>query len=83
MRGIKIPLQDFVLKMQGGLMREGGRICGTLRYMLGLMKVYDKLIQIIHVSGSFRTAGNFTHVYVREFFFFYIVTTPQVERNHA
>ena len=32
MRGIKIPLQDFVLKMQGGLMREGGRICGTLRY---------------------------------------------------
>ena len=30
--GIKIPLQDFVLKMQGGLMREGGRICGILRY---------------------------------------------------
>ena len=24
MCGIKIPLQDFVLKMQGGLMREGG-----------------------------------------------------------
>ena len=34
MRGIKIPLQDFALKMQGGLMREGGRICGTLRYFL-------------------------------------------------
>ena len=33
MRGIKIPLQDFALKMQGGLMRERGRICGTLRYM--------------------------------------------------
>ena len=33
MRRIKIPLQDFVLKMQGGLMREGGRICGTLRYL--------------------------------------------------
>ena len=32
MRGIKIPLYDFALKMQGGLMREGGRICGTLRY---------------------------------------------------
>ena len=31
MRGIKIPLQDFALKMQGGLMREGGPICGTLR----------------------------------------------------
>ena len=24
MHGIKIPLQDFVLKMQGELMREGG-----------------------------------------------------------
>ena len=33
MRGIKILLQDFALKMQGGLMREGGRICGTLRYL--------------------------------------------------
>ena len=33
MRGIKIPPQDFALKMQGGLMRQGGgRICGTLRY---------------------------------------------------
>ena len=32
MRGIKIPLQDFALNMQGGLMREGGRISGTLRY---------------------------------------------------
>ena len=32
MRGIKIPRQDFVLKMPGGLMREGGRICGRLRY---------------------------------------------------
>ena len=34
MRGIKIPQQDFALKMQGGLMREGGRICGRLRYSL-------------------------------------------------
>ena len=33
MRGMKIPLHDFALKMQGGLMREGGRICGTLRYL--------------------------------------------------
>ena len=35
MRGIKIPPQDFVLKMPGGgggLMHEGGRICGTLWY---------------------------------------------------
>ena len=35
MRGIKIPQQEFALKMQGGLMREaGGRICGALRYYL-------------------------------------------------
>ena len=32
MRGIKIPQYEFALKLQGGLMREGGRICGTLRY---------------------------------------------------
>ena len=32
MRGIKIPHQDFALKMQGGLMRKGG-IFGTLRYL--------------------------------------------------
>ena len=31
MRGIKIPHYEFALKMQGGLMREGGRICGILR----------------------------------------------------
>ena len=30
--GIKIPQQDFALKMQEGLMCEGERICGTLRY---------------------------------------------------
>ena len=34
MRGIKIPQQYFGLKMQGGLMREGGCICGTLRYFI-------------------------------------------------
>ena len=28
MRGIKIPPQDFALKMQGGLMREGGVFAG-------------------------------------------------------
>ena len=31
MCGIKIPQQDFVQKMQGGLMRKGRSICGTLR----------------------------------------------------
>ena len=34
MCGIKIPQQDFVLKMQGGLMREEGCICVTLRYVM-------------------------------------------------
>ena len=38
MRGIKIPQQEFALKMQGGLMCEGGRICGTLRYVRTLKK---------------------------------------------
>ena len=33
MRGIKIPQYEFALKMQGEFMREGGRICGTLRYI--------------------------------------------------
>ena len=33
MHGMKIPQQDFALKMQGRLMREGGRICGALWYM--------------------------------------------------
>ena len=31
---LKIPQQNFVLKMQGELMHKGGgRICGTLRYI--------------------------------------------------
>ena len=34
MRGIKIPQQDFALKMPGGLMREWRRICRTLRYIV-------------------------------------------------
>ena len=28
MRGIKIPQYEFALKMQGGLMREGGIFAG-------------------------------------------------------
>ena len=33
MRRIKIPQQDFALKMQGAYARGGGggRVCGTLR----------------------------------------------------
>ena len=49
MRGIKIPQQDFALKMPGGLMREGGGggggggICGTLRYMQRYMQKYKRV----------------------------------------
>ena len=41
MHGLKIPLHDFAVKMQGGLMREGGRICGTLRYNYNCDKDVD------------------------------------------
>ena len=45
MRGIKIPQYEFALKMQGGgLMREGGRICGTLRYTYIIM--YRLVVQL-------------------------------------
>ena len=37
MRGIKIPQQDFALKMPVEPMREGGRICGKLRYIYTLI----------------------------------------------
>ena len=39
MRGIKIPQYEFALKMQGGLMCEGGRICRTLRYVYPTWKM--------------------------------------------
>ena len=48
MRGIKIPLHDFALKMQGGLMREGGAYLrdtmvrtSRISYRLIAMYVYD------------------------------------------
>ena len=44
MHGIKIPQQDFALKMQGGLMRKGGRICGTLQYMNAIKQFVDWLL---------------------------------------
>ena len=44
MRGIKIPQYEFALKMQGELMREGGRICGTLRY-------FDYITVFISLKG--------------------------------
>ena len=46
MRGTKIPPQDFPLKMQDGFMCEGGRICGTLQYLLTLLHT------IFPLSGS-------------------------------
>ena len=43
MRGIKIPQYAFALKMQGGLMREGGRICGTLQYCTPEQQIFYPL----------------------------------------
>ena len=34
MRGIKIPQQDFALKMQGGLCARGGGVRDTTNYAL-------------------------------------------------
>ena len=51
MCGIKMPLQDFALKMQGGgLMREGGRICGTLRYIC-LVRMYSVYAYILPICA--------------------------------
>ena len=33
MRETKVPMQELELKMEGGLMREGGRNRGILRYL--------------------------------------------------
>ena len=44
MRAIKIPQYEFALKMQGGLMREGGRICGTLRYSIAFSSALPSLM---------------------------------------
>ena len=53
MRGIKIPQYEFALKMQGGLMREGGkggkgggRICGTVRYLLSQLSNTQMLFSL-------------------------------------
>ena len=47
MRGEKIPVQDFALKMLG-LMREGGgRICGTLRYMHNMHNIYTAPVTLV------------------------------------
>ena len=37
-RETKVPMQELELKMQGGLMREGGRNRGILRYSLNVAK---------------------------------------------
>ena len=42
MHGIKIPLQDFALKMQGGLMHEGG----------GGAYLWDPMVQLNTVGDS-------------------------------
>ena len=49
MRGIKVPQQDFALKIPGGLMREGG----------GGVYLQDTMVYI-HVHSS-----RYSHVHVR------------------
>ena len=49
MCGIKVPQQDFALKMPGKLMREGRCICGTLRYIH-----VHKILKLNYVSGYAR-----------------------------
>ena len=39
MRGIKIPLHDFALKMQGGLMREGGVFAGHYGMLVHMLVI--------------------------------------------
>ena len=48
MRGIKILLQDFALKMQGGLMREGGRIAGHYGTNTRIVSVPIKTVQTVN-----------------------------------
>ena len=51
MCGIKIPQQDFALKMQGGgLMREGGGGIFAGHYMYG---IHDSCLGLHHSIASF------------------------------
>ena len=60
MRGIKIPQQDFALKMPEGLMREGGRICGTLQYLpQGIINNQLKWLCVWQISNCGPVAATF------------------------
>ena len=60
MRRIKVPQQDFALKMPGGLMREAGRICGTLRYFQCEAR-YSEQVQGTRQLSSCGLPGQFNH----------------------
>ena len=58
MCGIKIPQQDFALKMQGGgLMHEGGRICGDTTVLVSVSK---SRVQV-HVTQYYRQPCMYLH----------------------
>ena len=61
MHRIKIPRQDFVLKMQGGLCaREGGGcICGRLRYIENSHDFYLCIISILAMIYAFLSCQHF------------------------
>ena len=64
---IKIPQQDFALKRQGGLMREGRRICGTLRYMYLCTFICSSFLPLCDLAKAYcLVTGNS----------FYLMTAP-------
>ena len=66
MRGIKTPQQDFALKMQGGLIRKGGHICGTLRYVYasrGHSANANPLFALILEPTNHSWHNNYTQLY--------------------
>ena len=52
-REIELPMQELnELKMQGGLMREGGRNCGILQYVLqyGIRLFHSNIVSLVLIS---------------------------------
>ena len=56
-RETKLPMQEFELKMQGGLMREGGRNRGILRYYHRTQIVYVPHLLPLSFSLSYSSFG--------------------------
>ena len=61
-RLLKLPMQELELKMQGGLMREGGHNCGILRYYseTDIMRAFGTVLY----SGKLLREKTFTNFMV-------------------